>query len=92
MAGVISGHQPLFWGTRCAKSSADSGPYTRGDRGRLLAGALLAIGVAGSEIGTVIVFDFITNHVLATGHLAGFWSLAAAWLAVAAGGAAAMSG
>ena len=57
-------------------------PYTRGDRGRLLCGALLAIVVAASEIGTVIVFDIITNKVLAAGHLAGFWTLAAVWLAV----------
>jgi ATP-binding cassette subfamily B protein len=67
-------------------------PYTKGDRGRLLAAALLAIAVAASEIGTVILFDVITNNVLAARDLAGFWGPAAAWLAVAAAGAAAMFG
>lgn len=32
-------------------------PYTRGDRGRLLLSAILAIFVTISEIGTVIVFQ-----------------------------------
>jgi ATP-binding cassette subfamily B protein len=58
-------------------------PYTRGDRGRLLLGAILAIFVTISEIGTVIVFDIITNKVLTEHRLAGFWPLAAAWLGIA---------
>ncbi len=65
-------------------------PYTRGDRGRLLLGAILAIAITISEIGTVIVFDIITDKVLAEHRLAGFWPLAAAWLGIAVAAAGVM--
>jgi ATP-binding cassette, subfamily B, bacterial len=65
-------------------------PYTRGDRRRLLAAGILAIVVSGGEIGTVVIFDSITNKVLTRGQLAGFWPLAEAWLGVAVVTAAAM--
>jgi ATP-binding cassette, subfamily B, bacterial len=65
-------------------------PYTRGERHRLVLGAILAIIVSGGEIGTVILFEFITDKVLAQRHFGGFWSLAAAWLGVAAASAVAM--
>jgi ATP-binding cassette subfamily B protein len=58
-------------------------PYTQGDRYRLLAAAVLAVLVACGEIGTVVIFDDITNTVLAQGHIARFWPLAGAWLAIA---------
>lgn len=59
-------------------------PYTRGDRGRLLLTGFLAVIVSGGEIATVVIFDVITNKVLAGHHLAGFWVLAAFWLGTAA--------
>ncbi len=65
-------------------------PYTRADRGRLLLAGLLAVVVTGGEIATVVIFDVITNKVLAGHHLAGFWVLAALWLGTAAAAAAAM--
>jgi ATP-binding cassette, subfamily B, bacterial len=58
-------------------------PYTRGDRHRLLAAAFLAILVSAGEIGTVVIFDEITNSALAKGRMAAFWPLAATWLAIA---------
>jgi ATP-binding cassette subfamily B protein len=64
--------------------------YTKGDRRRLAAGAILAVAVAGGEIGTVAIFDVITNKVLARGDLAGFWALAAEWLGIAVAAALAM--
>jgi ATP-binding cassette subfamily B protein len=67
-------------------------PYTSGDRGRLALGALLSVVVAAGEIATVILFEVITNQVLAARHLAGFWTPAVAWLAVAGVAAAAMFG
>ncbi len=65
-------------------------PYTRADRGRLLLAGFLALVVSGGEIVTVIIFDVITNKVLAGHHLAGFWTLAALWLGAAAVAAGAM--
>jgi ATP-binding cassette, subfamily B, bacterial len=65
-------------------------PYTRGDRGRLLAAGILAVVVSGGEIGTVVIFDAITDKVLTRGQLADFWPLAGAWLGVALVTAAAM--
>jgi ATP-binding cassette subfamily B protein len=58
-------------------------PYTQGDRHRLLAAASLAVLVSVGEIGTVVIFDEITNGALAKGRMAGFWPLAATWLATA---------
>jgi ATP-binding cassette, subfamily B, bacterial len=66
--------------------------YTKGDRRRLVLGGLCALVVAGSELGTVSVFDIITDRVLDTGHLAAFWGPAGWWLAIVAVGAAAMFG
>jgi ATP-binding cassette, subfamily B, bacterial len=63
-------------------------PYTRGTRCLLLAGGLSAIAVSVSEITVVAIFAAMTNKVLERGYLAGFWSLAAWWLAVAATAAA----
>jgi ATP-binding cassette subfamily B protein len=65
-------------------------PYTRGDRLRLALGGLCALVVSGGELGTVILFGVITDRVLAKGHLAGFWELAAWWLAIVAVAAVAM--
>jgi hypothetical protein len=45
--------------------------YTRGDRGRLLAGGLASAAVTAAEIAVVLIFDGITGHVLARRHLAG---------------------
>lgn len=53
-------------------------------------GAILAIAITISEIGTVIVFDIITDKVLAEHRLAGFWPLAAAWLGIAVAAAGVM--
>jgi ATP-binding cassette subfamily B protein len=64
--------------------------YTRGDRGRLLAGGLASAAVTAAEIAVVLIFDGITGHVLARRHLAGFWPLAGLWLAVAAAAGLAM--
>src|ERR1700758_3347648 len=58
-------------------------PCTRGDRRRLLAAASLAILVSAGEIGTVVIFDEITNSALAKGRMTAFWPLAATWLAIA---------
>jgi ATP-binding cassette subfamily B protein len=58
-------------------------PYTRGDRRRLLAAGIFAVVVAGGEIGTVVIFDAITDRVLGQGRMAGFWPLAGAWLGIA---------
>jgi ATP-binding cassette subfamily B protein len=65
-------------------------PYTRGHRGRLLAAGIFAVLVAGGEIGTVVIFDTITDKVLGRGRMAGFWPLAGAWLGIAVVTAAAM--
>jgi ATP-binding cassette subfamily B protein len=65
-------------------------PYTRGQRHRLLLAGVCAVIVSGGEIGTVVIFDIITNKVLVVHRLAGFWTLAAAWLGIAAASAAAM--
>jgi ATP-binding cassette subfamily B protein len=65
-------------------------PYTRGTRLLLLAGGLSAIVVSVSEITVVAIFAVMTNKVLERGYLAGFWSLAAWWLAVATTAAAVM--
>jgi ATP-binding cassette subfamily B protein len=64
--------------------------YTKGDRRRLALSAILAIAVAAGEIGTVAIFDIITNKVLARGEFAGFWTLAAEWLGIAVAAAIAM--
>jgi len=58
-------------------------PYTKGDRRWLVLGGGFALVVAGCELGTVSVFDVITDRVLTARHLAGFWSLAGWWLAIA---------
>jgi ATP-binding cassette, subfamily B, bacterial len=65
-------------------------PYTKQDRGRLLLGGVLAVTVTAGEIGTVIIFEAITNKVLADHRIGGFWVLAAAWLGIAVATAAAM--
>jgi len=65
-------------------------PYTNGDRGKLLVGGVCTLIVAGCELGTVHLFGVITDKVLAKGHLAGFWKLAAVWLAIVAVAAVAM--
>lgn len=64
--------------------------YTKGDRRWLALGGLCALVVVGCELGTVTVFDLITDRVLTARHLAGFWPLAGWWLAIAALAAAAM--
>ena len=65
-------------------------PYTKGDRLRLVLGGVCALAVSGCELGTVGLFGVITDRVLARGHLAGFWRLAAWWLAIVAVAAVAM--
>jgi ATP-binding cassette subfamily B protein len=65
-------------------------PYTRGDRRRLLVGGFFAVLVSGGEVVTVVIFDMITNKVLAQGHTAAFWSLAGAWMGIAVATAGAM--
>ena len=65
-------------------------PYTRGDRKRLLLAVLLGIFITISEIGSVLIFDAITDKVLAAHRFAGFWPLAAAWLGIAVAAAAMM--
>jgi ATP-binding cassette subfamily B protein len=67
-------------------------PYTSGDRHRLVLGGILAIVVSGCEVGTVVLFGYITDTVLAKKHLAAFWVPAGAWLAIAAFTAIAMFG
>ena len=65
-------------------------PYTKGNRRWLALGGVCALVVAGCELGTVGVFDMITDRVLAVRHLAGFWVLGGWWLAIAAAAAVAM--
>ena len=65
-------------------------PYTRGNRCRMLAGGLFAVLVSGGEIGTVLLFETITDRVLTQGRMADFWPLAGAWLGIAIVTAAAM--
>ena len=65
-------------------------PYTKGDRRWLALGGVCALLVAGCELGTVSVFDLITDRVLTARHLAGFWVLAGWWLGVAVLAATAM--
>src|ERR1700761_2506595 len=64
--------------------------YTKGERLWLALGGLCTLIVAGCELGTVAVFDIITDRVLTARHLAGFWVPASWWLAIAALGAVAM--
>ena len=64
--------------------------YTKGDRRWLALGGGCALVVAGCELGTVSVFDAITDRVLTGRHLAVFWPLAGWWLAIAAVAAVAM--
>ena len=66
-------------------------PYTAGDRLRLLSSGLLGLILLGAELASVALFEAMTSHVLETRHLANFWILAGAWLAVAAAGAVAMA-
>ena len=65
-------------------------PYTKGDRRWLALGGLCTLVVAGCELGTVSVFDVLTDRVLTARHFAGFWPLAGWWLAIAALAAVAM--
>lgn len=65
-------------------------PYTRGERRRLLAAGILAVVVAGGEIGTVVIFDTITGTVLGQRRMGAFWPLAGTWLGIAVITAAAM--
>jgi ATP-binding cassette, subfamily B, bacterial len=65
-------------------------PYIKGDRRWLVLGGLCALAVSGCELGTVYVFDVITDRVLTARHLAGFWAPAGWWLAIAALAAVAM--
>jgi ATP-binding cassette subfamily B protein len=65
-------------------------PYAKGSRRWLVIGGLCALAVAGGELGTVAVFEMITDRVLIARHLAGFWALGGWWLAIAALAAAAM--
>jgi ATP-binding cassette subfamily B protein len=58
--------------------------YTKGDRRWLVVGGLCTLIVAGCELGTVSVFEAITNRVLTPRRLAAFWPLAGWWLAIAA--------
>lgn len=64
--------------------------YTKGERRWLALGGLFSLIVAGCELGTVAVFDIITDQALAARHLAGFWAPAGCWLGIAAVGAVAM--
>jgi len=66
------------------------GPYTRGERHRLLLGGMLTVVVSAAEIAAVLIFDDLTDKVLAARHMAGFWGPAELWLAVAAMAALAM--
>jgi len=66
-------------------------PYTAGDRLGLLSSGLLNLILLGAELASVALFEAMTSHVLETRHLANFWILAGAWLAVAAAGAVAMA-
>jgi len=65
-------------------------PYTKGSRRWLVMGGLCMLAVAGGELGTVVMFELITDRVLTARHLAGFWALGGWWLAIAALAAAAM--
>src|ERR1700741_4880831 len=58
-------------------------PYTRGNRRRMLVGGLFAVLVSGGEIGPVLIFERITDTVLAQSHMADFWRRAGAWLGIA---------
>jgi ATP-binding cassette subfamily B protein len=49
----------------------------------MVVGGLFAVLVSGGEIGTVLIFESITDTVLAQSHMADFWRLAAAWLGIA---------
>src|SRR6201987_64606 len=64
--------------------------YTRGDRGRLVLGALCTLAVSGCELWTVRLFGVLTDRVLAQGRLAGVWRLRRWWRAVVAVAAVAM--
>jgi hypothetical protein len=46
-------------------------PYIKGDRRWLMLGGLCTLAVSGCELGTVYVFDVITNRVLTARHLSG---------------------
>jgi ATP-binding cassette, subfamily B, bacterial len=58
-------------------------PYTRGNRRRMFVGGLFAVLVSAGEIGTVLIFESITDSVLAQDRMAEFWRLAATWLGIA---------
>ena len=58
----------------------------------MLAGTILAVGLAAAEVSIVVLFDLIIDNVLQRHHLAAFWPLAGLWLGVAAVGAVAMAG
>lgn len=66
--------------------------YTRGDRRRLALGGLCALVASGCELGTVALFDAITNDVLVKKQLGPLWGLAGEWLGVVTVAAVAMFG
>jgi ATP-binding cassette, subfamily B, bacterial len=78
------------WGARQRDIFRRFWPYTRGDRSRMLAGGLFAVLVSGGEIGTVVIFEAITNRVLEQSRTADFWPLAVGWLGIAVATGAAM--
>ncbi len=65
-------------------------PYAIGDRHRRAAGGLCALVVSCCELGTVAMFDVITDRVLARRQVAGFWGPAGWRLGIVAVAALAM--
>jgi ATP-binding cassette, subfamily B, bacterial len=64
--------------------------YTRGNRRWMVLGGLASLAVAGCELGTVVLFDAVTDRVLEKKDLHAFWPLAQAWLGVVVAAAVAM--
>lgn len=58
-------------------------PYARPDRRTLLLATLCVIASVACEAGSIWLFEVITDDVLTTGRLAGFWAPAGAWLGLA---------
>lgn len=68
-------------------------PYARPERGTLLLAVLCVIASVACEAAAIWMFEIITDDVLTTGKLAGFWVPAASWLGLAiAGGLASFGG